>query len=259
MKIDRINVRQIFDQYVSDFDAKDGKIKLKIEHTYRVADLCEQIARSLHLNNEDTDLAWLLGMLHDIGRFRQIREYGTFIDAQSIDHALCSTQVLFDDGMIRKLVPTAEEDFIIYRAIRHHNAFRLPEDWDERTLLFSNLLRDADKIDILKMNVETPFTVLFGPESVSVKYETISDEVLQDYMEEHAVLNSHKHTFADYLAAHASLVFELVYPISLRIVEKQGYLDKILHFDTENEKAKIQFEQMREKMNCYLSKRKREC
>lgn len=252
MRIDRKEVRQVFDDYVADFDASDGKICVKIEHTYRIAELCDKIARSLFLSEEDTDLAWLLGMLHDIGRFRQIREYGTFLDAQSIDHALCSTQVLFDDGMIRKFAASDAEDSLIYQAIRHHNAFRLPEDLDERTFLFSNLLRDADKIDILKVTVETPFTVIYGPDSVRAKYESISEEVLQDYMEEHAVLRSHNHNYVDYVVGHASLVFELVYPMSLQIVLEQGYLDTILSFGTENETAKEQFRKMRKKMDDYI-------
>ncbi len=256
MKIDRRKVRGAFDAYVSDFDADDGKIKLKIDHTYRVADLCSRIAESLSLDKEETDLAWLLGMLHDIGRFRQIREYGTFIDSRSIDHALCGTQVLFDDGSIRSFILSEEEDALIYHAIRYHNAFRLPKHSDGRTLMFSNLLRDADKIDILKVNVETPFTVIYGPESSHAKYEAISEEVLRDYMEEHAVLRSHNRTYADYIVGHASLVFELVYPESLRIVQEQGYLDKILNFDTENETAKEQFIKIRKRMEQYLAARK---
>lgn len=73
---DRQRVRDVFAEYVSDFDAQDGKVKLKIDHTYRVAAICDRIADSIGLDGEDKDTAWLLGMLHDIGRFKQIREYG---------------------------------------------------------------------------------------------------------------------------------------------------------------------------------------
>ena len=55
--------------------ASDEKIKLKIDHTYRVAGLCQRIAESLGLSEPDVDIAWLLGMLHDIGRFEQIRRF----------------------------------------------------------------------------------------------------------------------------------------------------------------------------------------
>ena len=70
-------------------------MRLKIDHTYRVAALCEQIARSIPLTEEQTDHAWLAGLLHDVGRFEQLRRYGTFEDAKSIDHAACSRKSFF--------------------------------------------------------------------------------------------------------------------------------------------------------------------
>ncbi|MBQ5734930.1 MAG: HD domain-containing protein, partial [Lachnospiraceae bacterium] len=67
--INRQVVKQVFSEYVENYNSKDEKIKLKIDHTYRVSELCEQIAISNSLNEEDVDIAWLTGMLHDIGRF----------------------------------------------------------------------------------------------------------------------------------------------------------------------------------------------
>ena len=90
MTLDRDRARRAFAEYTRAYDPTDPKVRLKIEHTYRVAALCEQIARSLSLSGADTDLAWLAGLLHDVGRFEQLRRYGTFEDAKSIDHAACS-------------------------------------------------------------------------------------------------------------------------------------------------------------------------
>ena len=63
MLLDREKVTRAFDQYVSDYNADDPKIRLKIDHTYRVAALCEQIGQAVPVG--DTDLVWLCGMLHD--------------------------------------------------------------------------------------------------------------------------------------------------------------------------------------------------
>ena len=87
MIIDRERVKNTFAEYTSGYNAADPKIKLKIDHTYRVAELCELIARDLNLDEYETDVAWLTGMLHDVGRFEQIKRYNTFNDAQSVDHA----------------------------------------------------------------------------------------------------------------------------------------------------------------------------
>ena len=46
---DKNDVKQSFAEYVKKYDAEDPKIALKINHTYRVADISEDIARSLGL------------------------------------------------------------------------------------------------------------------------------------------------------------------------------------------------------------------
>ena len=102
MRIDRQKALCAFANYVEGYNAEDPKVKLKIDHTYRVAGFCQRIARSLELSHEDIDLAWFCGLLHDVGRFEQLRNYGTFIDAQSIDHALYGAEILFDQGKIRE-------------------------------------------------------------------------------------------------------------------------------------------------------------
>ena len=42
MKVERERVRETFREYTDAYDATDEKIKLKIDHTYRVAELCER-------------------------------------------------------------------------------------------------------------------------------------------------------------------------------------------------------------------------
>ena len=154
MRIDRERVKNVFAAYTALYDINDEKIRLKVEHTYRVAEAAERIAESLELSKEDTDLAWLLGMLHDIGRFEQVKNYGTFVDSRSVNHGALGADILFREGRIRDYVDEREEDIIIERSIRLHNVFLLPEDLTDREELFAKLLRDADKIDIMKVCCE---------------------------------------------------------------------------------------------------------
>lgn len=105
MKINREHIKKTFQEYTDRYDSANPKIKLKIDHTYRVADLCEQIAQSLELSAAEVDLAWLSGMLHDVGRFEQLRRYNIFSDAQSIDHARFAVELLYDEGLIADYVP----------------------------------------------------------------------------------------------------------------------------------------------------------
>ena len=85
--MDRVRILAEFKKYTDKYNPEDVKVKLKIDHTYRVADLCEIIARSLLLPDEDCEFAWLSGMLHDIGRFEQVAEFDSFND-EKIDHAV---------------------------------------------------------------------------------------------------------------------------------------------------------------------------
>ncbi|MBQ5346351.1 MAG: HD domain-containing protein, partial [Acidaminococcaceae bacterium] len=87
INIYRKKVEESFKNYVSNYDLTDVKVKLKVDHTFRVAALCDLIADELGLKEYDKDLAWLLGMLHDIGRFEQLRRFHTFRDALSVNHA----------------------------------------------------------------------------------------------------------------------------------------------------------------------------
>ncbi len=95
--IDRSKVRQAFKEYTSHYDQQNPRISLKIRHTYRVADLTDRITGSLGLTVPDRDLAWLIGILHDIGSFEQERIYHTLNDAKSTNHARLGADLLFKE------------------------------------------------------------------------------------------------------------------------------------------------------------------
>ena len=58
--------------------------------------------------------------------------------------------------------------------------------------------------------------------------------VLESFYARHCVLRTLKRTPADNVVGHASLVYELVYPESLRIAAGQGWLWKLLDFSSDN-------------------------
>lgn len=252
MVIDREKARNAFEQYVSHYDVADGKIKLKIDHTYRVCELCEQIAVQSGFGKEETELAWLTGLLHDVGRFEQLRQYGTFMDDQSIDHAEFGADILFRDGKIRDYVEDSSEDVLIEKAVRCHSAYRVPQSYDEREKRFADLLRDADKIDILKVNIIVPLEEIYNVTTYDLMHCTVTKEVMEAFCEGHAVLRSLKKTPVDNVVGHISLAYELVYPVSRKIIRGQGYLDRLMNFRSELAETNEQFEQIRRRMTEYL-------
>lgn len=255
MFLNRSRALRAFAGYAAGYNAADPKVKLKIDHTYRVAALCERIAVSLALPKTEVDLAWLCGLLHDVGRFEQLRQYGTFNDAQSIDHAAMSARILFEEGHIREYLDDYSQDELLRTAVAWHSAYRLPDDLDERTLQFCQILRDADKIDILRVNVEVPMEEIYNVTTEALRQSPVSPAVLQSFYEHHCVLRSLKQFPADNAVGHASLVYELCYPESLRAVAEQGWLWKLLNFPTDNADTAAAFAAMRQEMHHWLEQK----
>lgn len=254
MNIDRQKALDAFREYTTQYNASDEKVKLKIDHTYRVCGLCQQIATQSEFDENDIELAWLTGLLHDVGRFEQLKRYGTFIDAQSIDHAEFGADILFQEGKIRDYIEDTSEDELLEKTVRCHSAYRVPANYTAREKKFADLLRDADKIDILKVNIIVPFEEIYNVTTYDLKHCKVTEEVMQAFFEEHAVLRSLKKTPVDNIVGHISLVYELVYPISRKLVYEQGYLNKLMDFQSELPETNVQFAKIREKMAAYMER-----
>lgn len=277
--INRENVINAFAEYVRNYDPSDEKIKLKIDHTYRVAGLCQRIAESLGLSEPDVDIAWLLGMLHDIGRFEQIRRFGTFNDVQSVDHAEFGADLLFKEGLIRKFAEGYYEECELARsgneeaeqiiknnehhnkdtgllelAIRQHNKYRVKEDLTERQRMFCDILRDADKVDIFKVNADIPMEIIYDVTTEELKSGVISKEVLESFYKRETVLKSVRKSAVDHIVGHISLLFELVYKESYRQAKEQGYVYKLLDFKSDVPEVNAEFYNMRKYVDEFLKK-----
>lgn len=71
---------------------------------------------------------------------------------------------------------------------------------------------------------------------------------MESFREKHATLRALKKVPVDHVVGHISLVYELVYPVSTRIVKEQGYLERLAHFHSEDVKAQEQFDSIRRQL-----------
>ena len=209
-----------------------------MSHTLRVASISERIAHSLPLDTDEVDYAWFLGLLHDFGRFEQVRRYGTFVDAVSVDHAELGADLLFQEGLIT-LFPTAglaepwQEE--AEQAVRLHNKLNLPEDLSPEHRLFCEILRDADKADIFRVIAEIPFEKRAGKsKNLLQDLPEASEEVMRCVYEHRCVPREARHSPFDVLLSHGCMAFELFFPETRRIVAEQGFLEQLLA-DTEKD------------------------
>ena len=115
--IDLNKAKSAFKHYISQFDLADDKINRKIIHTYKVVECAKHIAENLKLSQEDIELAQLIGLLHDIGRFEQAKRFDDFRDAYTIDHAELGVQILFKENLIRNFIQEAQYDEMIKKSM----------------------------------------------------------------------------------------------------------------------------------------------
>ena len=243
MHIDRERARAAFAEYVAPYDPANPRIALKVAHTYRVAEVAERVATAQGLPAEDVDLSWLCGLLHDIGRFEQVRRWNTFRDADSASHARLGADALFgprerlgvpvvgpdgDTPRIRDFVDDASTDELIRTAVALHSDYRLPAGLDERTRTFCELTRDADKVDILgTVQAGTPETLL-GCTGDELLDSGLSDEAVAAFDEHRCMLRDERSQPADFLVSFCCFAFELAFAESRRIMREQGYIYELL-------------------------------
>lgn len=255
--IDLENAKKEFLKYVSNYDDKISSINRKIYHSLRVMGLSKNISKSLNLNEEEINLACLIGLLHDIARFEQYKNYQTFSDYKSFDHGDMGVKILEKDNFIRKFIETDKYDEIIKIAIKNHNKFSIEEGLDENTLMFAKIIKDADKLDIF---YEASELMLWhtDDEIKEIEEGTISEDYLNTIKKHECILkDENKHSKIDSVVLVASFIFDTNFKYTFRYLLENDLINKM--FDKFNYKIeetvkqiklieKISYEYLKEKI-----------
>lgn len=234
MKDDTLNkLKDTFSAYVEPFLGKsediDEGIIIKRDHTLRVCREAVDIASSLGLDSEKTNLAEAAALFHDIGRFEQFRKYNTFNDSRSENHAELGLKVLEENGLLNAVAEDERE--MIIEAVKFHNKRHIDKD----APCLVKLLRDADKIDIWYVVTEhyareenetvRQSSLELGLEDSSVISPEVRDAVR---MRENAPVKALK-TMSDFKLLQAAWIYDLNFFRSYQIVKEREYLDKIFN------------------------------
>ena len=237
--------------YTNKYDVQNENIVRKIGHSIRVMEISEKIAKSLNLNDQQIELAKMIGLLHDIARFEQWRIYGTYKDSISCDHGDLGVEILKKDGFIRKFVEEESLDKIILVAIKNHNKYKIEENLTEEEALFSKIIRDADKLDIMYEGVE-----MFWKDKEEVQEVENSDitlEIYNQFMSNETINRKYGKLPADRLICFLGFIFDINFKYDFKIIKEEDYINKILNrFDF---KHKEKFEKIREIANKYIETR----
>ena len=223
--IDIQKAKDIFLDYVKGYDINNGRIKLKMVHILNVAKNCKEIAENLKLNEEQIKLAYLIGLFHDIGRFEQVRIYNTFSDKDTgLDHGEYSLKVLYDDKLIEKFIDTNKYDDIIKKAVFYHNKAKIADDVKDDALMFSKIIRDADKIDIYRVINEEEMKDIFWYEEFNDL--DISEKLMDEFERTHFISYKDIKNNADLILAFYGYVFDFNYEYCLKNISENRYLER---------------------------------
>ena len=140
-----------FKNYIGSLNVSDPVIRehidFKAEHTYRVASNIMIIACKSGFSDTDVQIARIIALTHDIGRFQQFIRFKTFDDSISVNHAELGVNIIKEIDFFKDIVDDLYLP-LIETAILNHNVQTLDPRLNERALLFTRLIRDADKVDI---------------------------------------------------------------------------------------------------------------
>ena len=248
--IDIKKAKEEFIKYTENYDLEDSNIKRKQGHSLRVMELSTKIGEELGLNRENIEIATIIGLLHDIARFEQYRQYGFFSDSKSFDHGDYGVSILEKD--MRKYVDTDRYDELIKIAIKNHNKFKVQDGLNEEELLFTKIIRDADKTDIFFEATELFF---IGKED-KISRSEITDKIYEDFIQCKTIFNKDVKTDLDNVIKLIGLIFDINFDITFKILKENDYINKILNrFNFTDIKTKKQIEEIRKIANEYIDEK----
>ena len=200
---------------------------LKEEHTRRVCQAATAIAAAEGSSGNDLLLAEAVGLLHDVGRFPQYRSFRTFRDADSVNHAAQSVQVIVEERLLAHLPP--EERRLLIRSVALHNVYRIPEGLSGREGFFLRLIRDADKLDIWRVFLDyydLPEQQRASAVGLGFPDEpSCSPEGLGTIADGEMINLGDVRTLNDFKLLQLSWVFDLNFTPTRRLFRERGYLE----------------------------------
>jgi hypothetical protein len=226
-----LEIKSWFDAFTRGFftgiDKDDSALSVKVRHTKNVAIEILGLADSLDMDAGTCYLAELCAVLHDVGRFEQYARYRVYSDARTEDHAALGVRALDTAGILDTLDPPDRS--LIRFAVLHHNKASVPDGSDKRWLLFLKLLRDADKIDILRV-VTDHYHGIVTDDSIDIGLPDtpeVSPEILANVAGGRIARVEDMKTLNDFKLLQIGWVFDINFPKSFDCICKRRYVQKL--------------------------------
>ena len=202
---------------------------LKYDHSINVSAHTAAIAHDEGWPPDDCQLAEILGLIHDVGRFPQLATYGTFSDIGSIDHGEYGVLTADREGIFGMLPEDATA--ILRDGIRHHNARTIPS-LSPRSRMFLRAVRDADKLDIFRVidDAVTHNTITDHPEiTLNIDIDgPLNPAALTELERQENVSYANVKSLADFGLTQLSWLYDMHYAYTFHHVRDHRIIDTIL-------------------------------
>ena len=214
--------------YSADAEVQQG-ILIKETHTGYVTANCVELAKNLNFSRHDTELAEIIGLFHDVGRFRQYSLYKTFNDADSEDHADLGLKVIDELDFFSRL--DAADLEIVRFAIQQHNKKTIAPTDDERKILFAKVIRDADKLDIYR--VLEPFLAQENADRMpkfikGVARPEVSPDFVEKFVRGEQTDYREIRTNGDRKIVRLMWLYDINFAWTMKKIVERGYIEKIV-------------------------------
>lgn len=223
-----------FSEYAAEERAREttdaSPMDLKIRHTMGVLSNARQVVESEGFAPLMGRACLLAALYHDVGRFEQYLQYHTFKDRESCNHGLLGVRILKREGRLGAEVPAMRR--LVLAAVGMHNRFALPKGTPEDVALVTNVVRDADKLDIMRVMDEhlsapgpyNPTVVLQQPDDPSIA----SEAVLRAVREERVAAYADLRCLNDFRLLLGTWLFDLHFASSRRMFLEDGHARNLL-------------------------------
>jgi len=219
-----------FTSYCGSFRSSDPELQrnfdLKEEHTRNVCLDALLIAKESSPRLQM--LAEAAALCHDLGRFPQFRDFQTFKDSDSLNHAHLSAQILKQSALL-DFLPEAERNSV-EMAVRLHNVFEVPAGLSRETEELLRLLRDADKLDIWRVFIEYSHAPQGErPSGAGLGFPDLpgcSPKALAAVGAGKMVQLSSLKSLNDFKLLQMSWIYDINFPTTLRLIRRRRVLER---------------------------------
>lgn len=254
------SAKQELINYVKQQKIHNPRVIRKLDHIMRVVEISRKLAIDLKLTEEQVQLAELIGLLHDIGRFKQYQIFNENTNSIMLDtsekfnHGEVGVEVLKKDNYIRKYMQEDKYDEIIYTAVYEHNRYELSQGLTKQKELFCKIIKDADKMDLIYEGVDIYWKQ--KEEIQEIEAGELSKEMLKDFYQHKLANNRNRVSKTDQILRFTSFVFDINFLYSFKVLKENNHINQMIdRFCYQLPETKVEMSKIKEIANQYIDKK----